>query len=875
MKKFLKNQYIIGSIIVTAIYFIFLIIGKIYPFGKNTILTGDLHVQYIDFFCYLREILKGTKGIFLSWNLGMANDFYSNFFWQLSNPINILVLLFNTSNMYICIELIIYIKLLLIFNSFIFYAKKEYYYKDYSTILFGIAYTFSSYVIIYFFNVMWLDVLYVLPLSIVFIKNYIKTGKLYPVIISYIYMLFIQYYMAYSMIIFCSIYYIAIFWMQEKINIINIKKFIRKTIPIALCTILAVGTAMIIFIPTLELLSEITKVNSQFINTTNLDLLSIINNFTNKFEFKETQKIGFMFSGSLITILIMVFFINKNIKIKEKIIYSLLIIFMLLPVISPFIYRLWHGGTSTHGYNFRYGYILIFIFVTIANRAYQKIDLSNKKFIVIYIFLNIMTILSVILSINNLLYGDHKYYLRILFSAIIMFTITIILFVYSGYITKGKNTLIIFILLMTIEVIDLYIVFYYNNSSGISISEYNFSDNIIQEVINKIERPETERILTDIENSENESLKYGYSSFYFFSSGRRLETLLNLNKIGYKTNYNIIDNTEKTLINDMLSGTKYYVLNKQSIDMNNISNYNNFLEFIEKVDNYNIYKNNYSFPFAYYIKRNIEPSGNIFETQNQILEGYGKEIKEKYIYNIKDENDIIDYKKEKEKIDDKDSYFNNKIKYEIIAKKDTDIYLNYTDDKIIKLVLNSEKEIKDYIYLGETHTSSLITWPPNSIEKYYSNNSIEHIVTLKKGENYSFEVVYNDEELCNSDIIEIYAFDDQKIKDKINSVNQDNLNIKRIGKNDMEMDMTVEDEGIVCFEISYDEGWHIEIDGEEAKTEAIYGCFLGTNISKGEHNLKIYYIPKGFKEGAIISILSLALLTVALTICKKGYIPKT
>ena len=96
--------------------------------------------------------------------------------------------------------------------------------------------------------------------------------------------------MAYSMIIFCSVYYIAIFWMQEKINIINIKKFIRKTIPIALCTILAVGTAMIIFIPTLELLSEITKVNSQFINTTNLDLLSIINNFTNKFEFKDFRK---------------------------------------------------------------------------------------------------------------------------------------------------------------------------------------------------------------------------------------------------------------------------------------------------------------------------------------------------------------------------------------------------------------------------------------------------------------------------------------------------------------------------------------------------------------------------------------------------------
>ena len=147
IKEIIKNKYFIGSLIITIIYGIMLIIGKAFPFGKNTILVSDLKTQYINFFCYFKNVLHGTKGIFMSWNLGMANGFYANFVYYLLNPINILVLFFDNSKMYVFIELILYIKLLLIFNCFTIYIEKVFNYNKINAILFGIAYTFSSFFI--------------------------------------------------------------------------------------------------------------------------------------------------------------------------------------------------------------------------------------------------------------------------------------------------------------------------------------------------------------------------------------------------------------------------------------------------------------------------------------------------------------------------------------------------------------------------------------------------------------------------------------------------------------------------------------------------------------------------------------------------------
>ena len=89
---------------------------QIYPFGENSILKSDLYQQYINFFCYLREVLLHGKSIVISWNLGLANNFYTTFAYYLISPLNIFVVFFNTNNMDIFVELVTLIKIVLMLH---------------------------------------------------------------------------------------------------------------------------------------------------------------------------------------------------------------------------------------------------------------------------------------------------------------------------------------------------------------------------------------------------------------------------------------------------------------------------------------------------------------------------------------------------------------------------------------------------------------------------------------------------------------------------------------------------------------------------------------------------------------------------------------
>ena len=871
IRKFInkiKNPHIFGSIIVICIYIFFLFYHKIYPFGNNTILISDLKLQYIDFLCYFKQILLGNKGIFMSWNLGLANHFYTNFFWQLSNPLNLLVLFFNNNNMHICVEIIIFIKIILIYNSFILYLKKVHNYTNLDSIIFGIAYSFCSYVIIYFPHFMFLDVLYILPIAIIFLDKYIKENKkIWPLILIYIYSLFIQYYMAYSMIIFCSLYYICLFWIKNDFTKQNFKIFIKKGILLFVYTLLCVGVAMVIFIPILSILSNISTLKTSFIYTEYFNLLDFINCFTNNFNYDNLQHLGFYFCSSLITVLTITFFFCKNIKIKEKLIYLIFIIFLIVPAISPVLYKLWHGGTSTNGFSFRYHYTLMFIFVVISFKCYKNLNLNKYKIIFLYIFFSICFVLDVINKINIFFLNLKQMYIPFLIAYIIIFFCFTIICL-NLYLKKLDK--ILKIILFIIQLIEICFFFVYNFGTEYTIEDINSQNNLLQSFVQNIELPELNRII--FENSEytpNLSLSNNFSTFSFFASGRNINTLLNMNKVGYTTFYNCFSEVSKTIVNDMLSGIKYYYL------QDNSNNYNSFLEFMENKNNYSIYKNNYSFPFIYYLNNNINTSNylNPFEVQNQILNEYGKKTEEKFIYNIKDDDNILLYETKENNITDS-KYYNYQIEYNLNSRKNVELYIYYELDEQSRfgyehIRFETNYNNTPYInYIGISPLTKCIVFPPNTTNNLFSKHQIEHICTLNEGENYWFKINLNTEDF-NPEKLEIYVFDVDKIKRKISSANQNIANIYLIGKNNLEATVDLDQDGFICFEIAYDEGWNLVVDGTKMPTTAIYDCFLGTELSKGEHNVKIYYVPKGFYLGCTLSILSVSILVFCYFYTKK------
>ena len=65
-------------------------------------------------------------------------------------------------------------------------------------------------------------------------------------------------------------------------------------------------------------------------------------------------------------------------------------------------------------------------------------------------------------------------------------------------------------------------------------------------------------------------------------------------------------------------------------------------------------------------------------------------------------------------------------------------------------------------------------------------------------------------------------------------------------------------DGILFFGTFYDEGLHVQIDGQEVKTLNLEGM-LGVKVEKGDHTVKIGYETPGLKSGTAVSVLCMGI----------------
>jgi hypothetical protein len=75
----------------------------------------------------------------------------------------------------------------------------------------------------------------------------------------------------------------------------------------------------------------------------------------------------------------------------------------------------------------------------------------------------------------------------------------------------------------------------------------------------------------------------------------------------------------------------------------------------------------------------------------------------------------------------------------------------------------------------------------------------------------------------------------------------------------------VKEDGLLFLSIPYAEGWSAEVDGETAEITPIQDALMGIKLTKGSHDIKLKYTPAGFKEGLLVSSVSVVLIA-ALTI---------
>ena len=72
----------------------------------------------------------------------------------------------------------------------------------------------------------------------------------------------------------------------------------------------------------------------------------------------------------------------------------------------------------------------------------------------------------------------------------------------------------------------------------------------------------------------------------------------------------------------------------------------------------------------------------------------------------------------------------------------------------------------------------------------------------------------------------------------------------------------VKEDGLLFFSIPYAEGWTATVDGEAAEIVSVQDALMGIRLGAGHHDVKIAYVPAGFKEGLLVSVTSLLFIAI-------------
>ena len=804
--------------------------------GEN-FLTADMGGQYNALYNYIRNVFLGKDSIFYSFHNSLGGNMASTIGYYLSSPFNILYIFVKKSDIPLMTYIIYVIKISLCSLFMNIYVGHKFG-NRYSNLIFSLTYAFMGFVVVYFFNSMWLDVIYMTPLVIMGIDKLID-GKPLQYIITLCLSIIFNFYIAYMLCIFCVIYFV--YELFIKYNIKDFKSYKKIILRFIISSLLAGGLSAFFLIPVLLDLRNSMRVsidNSMLGFNFNNFPQRLLNTIFSKTLIEENNRFSMLgrlrpviYISLFSLILAYLYFFNKKIKLKEKMLSLFIILFFVMSFMIPYLQLFWQLSFP-NGYIDRYSFLFCFFLILLAAKCFYNKSKINVIWFILYFLVYAFFVYR--LYYLKLPFLNNNYYLITLITILIYLILT-----YIYFNVKIKNSKDIIFLIFIVVITELT----YNYSKNLILMKNSgYGDyyktackqfNSIEDSFYRIDGSYL-ATLTDSFACDTYTITTGLSTsnsnlykFYYDHGGS--ET-----KIGLYSDFNGLP-----VLNSIL-GIKY-IVNTERLN-------NPQYQFLRKIKSDNffgmgdysyIYKNNDALSLGYIIDSDFEKK---YETTKSRLDNLNNILKS---LSGEDKNILVKIPKQ---------YTNEENLYRFhIDKNDDYLYLTTDYEISLNFALRYQLIINDKIV--DAYNDAQVS--VNRLKNKYYNQDIEiRLANLSSSKIYDFDL-YNFDRNNYEDII-----------DKLKRKQMTNINVKN---NTLKGEINLNKDGLMFLSIPYDKGWHIYVDGEKVSYKKLANTFIGIDLKQGYHKIYMKFYPKGLILGIIVSIFSICLSIFYAVILYKTY----
>jgi uncharacterized membrane protein YfhO len=840
-RLFILLSFLIPMIILGGIY----INLGVFPFGHRSILVVDLSGQYIDFYSALRRMVFAGNSPFYSWSKALGGNMLGIISYYLSSPFSIITLIFPEKYLIESILVMTLAKVGCSGLAMYIYLTKSQKANGIEALIFSIPYALMSYVVMYSYNIMWIDGIILLPFLALGIEKIVEYERFTIFYVSLTVMLIANYYIGYMLCIFSAIYFLYLVALKFKPN--QITSVFKRLALFIFVSLLSVGSVAFLLLPTYFTLiaGKLGFDNSLFSLAPNFNVLDILPKLLFGSYDTALGHLPNLYCGLSMLFLTLIFFISDRISLLNKICSAIFLVVILLSFYLSGLNLIWHGFQLPVSFPFRYSFIFSFFIICLAYQSFQKLTLMSKPTFVIGLIVAILIVIFVKLRGYNFLSIPIlivSFVLFCVYFAILYFykqnkRILVVLFGGIVLLEAGFNSLIF------IHKIDQ--EFGYQDRT--TYTRFNYQ---LQPLLNKIEGkdPGYYRIEKTFYRSYNDALGLGYKGISHFSSSFNSSTYSFLKQLGFlQAGYSVLYTGQTVPANSIL-GIKY-ILSQQP----EMYGYQEIDRLETKTEDLHIFQNSFPLPLGFMVNHELSNVNmnnfNPILLQNQILQKMVGNLSDQYFYPVKIEKvtltnvssqistGMVRYSKVNSEKD-------GTIQYKFIVENENPIYAylltSLKDNNKVEVLLNG----KSLGYYGE-----------NS-----ENNNVLLLNNYIPGQEVSFTLKLMENSVILMDEPQIYQLDMALFTQAYNHLSLNPLLITSFKDTSIRGNVNVTGENMLLYtSIPYDNGWTAYIDNKPTDKIKLLNTFIGIEVPEGYHQIYFSYAPQGLLVGCVITVISLLL----------------
>lgn len=823
MEKMKKNKYAWVAFGGPFLFMIFiLLMTKCAPFGKNSLMIVDAIHQYLPFFADYQEKLKNVDSLFYSWHGGLGYNFYSLWAYYLSSPMNLIVSFVPKMALIPVLNLIIAIKFSLCSLTGFFYFSHREGRQSFRNVAFGLCYSFSSYMTGYYWNVMWLEVMILLPIILIGMDKLMdhKNGKMYC--LALFASMLCNYYMTFMVCIFLVLWYFTYYFT-------GIKEIFHKGILFAWNSLLAAAMAAVVLLPAYMGLMDTSSATLNFPEWTpygkTAELFATHMAGAAPYTMSVEDGLGNLYCGILPLILLVLYLIDKKFPWEEKLRKICILALLAVSFQVEILNYIWHGFHNQYGIPNRFAFLYIFLILIMAYDQITYMDIiGTKRWKIIFA-------MAVLLAGIGYCYQQNIYDEKIpyLVSAGLVVGYAILLCIRTKWV---KQIICIF---MIVEVLGNAVFAF--SSDGQVDGDYYFSETDGIQKIKEKQNPSMEQRMDLLESKMlDESIWHTIPNATMFGSTALGKTVDAMDQLGFYTGVNEYLYEGGTLVTDMLLGMKSILVR------NGDAIYRTGYEYMYSKDEVSLYTNSLNTAIGYWMNAEAGDgdysSQNPFEVQNNLM---------KHAYGCEELYDAIDV----------DEPIANDC--DITDQGDGSYYVENKTSQLdnVTFVFNVEKNMDMYLHFdcGAAENSEIFV-NGYSQDSGRLNAQIVSVGQVNEGDTVSVQIQLKDGTEGDGMItMRAVSLNQSHFRQLIDKMEDHRFELESYTSTKIQGRIQAKEDGILFFSIPYDKGWKIMIDGEEVNSRSMIDGFLATNIKSGDHQIQLSYCPPGFSLGWKISLI--------------------